>query len=127
MPPKPRAGHKGARSKTRDQAGNRHLDYVTHRGDKDFHEGGHNQRRKRRPYRKGKRRGGSSNAGEYASEGLRKSQFAGPAGGAKAGTYPINTLARARSALRFAHYAPNPAGIRAKVCSKWGDRIKSCQ
>ena len=38
---KPAAGHKGARSKTRDAAGNFHEDYVTHKGDKDFDRDGH--------------------------------------------------------------------------------------
>jgi len=54
---------------------------------------------------------GGSNAGKY--KGV--SEFAGPAGGAPAGTYPINTKARGKSAKKLAHNAPNPKGIIDKV------------
>ena len=37
QPKKPKAGHKGAKSKT--HKGD--MDYTTKRGDKDFHRGGH--------------------------------------------------------------------------------------
>lgn len=56
-----------------------------------------------------RKRPGGSNVGRYP--GVRT--FAGPAGGAPAGSYPLNTLARARSALSYARHAPNPAGIKA--------------
>tara|TARA_R110000764_G_scaffold105474_1_gene191154 strand:+ start:200 stop:358 length:159 start_codon:yes stop_codon:yes gene_type:complete len=45
--------------------------------------------------------------------------FAGPAGGAPKGSYPINTRKRAVSALALAHNAPNPAGIRRAVKKKY--------
>ncbi len=50
---------------------------------------------------------GSSNAGKY--KGVKS--FCGPAGGAAEGTYPVNTLKRAKSALGLAHNAPKPKGI----------------
>lgn len=54
---------------------------------------------------------GGSNAGKY--KGITK--FAGPSGGAPAGTFPINTKAHGESALKLAHNAPKPAGIRKAV------------
>lgn len=60
---------------------------------------------------------GSSSAGKYKT--VSKSEFAGASGGASKFSFPINTLARARNALARAHYAPNPAGIRAKVYAKY--------
>tara|TARA_R100001086_G_C11723615_1_gene227619 strand:+ start:143 stop:349 length:207 start_codon:yes stop_codon:yes gene_type:complete len=58
---------------------------------------------------------GGSNAGKYP----RVKVFAGPSGGAPRGTYPINTRARAKSALQLAHNAPRPAGIRRAVVAKY--------
>ena len=55
---------------------------------------------------------GESNAGKYPN--VKKSDFAGPDG-----TYPINTKARAESALRLAHNSPDEAGIRKKVYAKY--------
>ena len=43
--------HKGRKSRTRKG----HLDFVTHKGDKDFNKGSKRQRKSRRPYRKGKK------------------------------------------------------------------------
>lgn len=60
---------------------------------------------------------GSSNIGKYKK--VAKSDFAGPSGGAAEGTYPINTLKRARAALAYAHNAPRPAGIRRAVYKKY--------
>lgn len=60
---------------------------------------------------------GGSNVGKYKS--LKKSEFAGPAGGAPAGSYPINTKKRAKAALSYAHNAPNPSGIKRKVYAKY--------
>jgi len=55
---------------------------------------------------------GMSNAGKYPR--VKKSDFAGPKG-----TFPINTLARAKSALKLAHNAGNPAAIKRKVYAKY--------
>ena len=60
---------------------------------------------------------GSGNAGKYKT--VSPKDFAGASGGASKYSFPINTLARARNALARAHYAPDPAGIRKKVYSKW--------
>jgi len=67
--------------------------------------------------RRARSKPGGSNVGEYKS--VAKKSFAGPSGGAPAGSYPINTLARAKSALKLAHNAPNPAGIRRAVFKKY--------
>ena len=64
-----------------------------------------------------KRKPGGSNVGKYAS--VAKQSFAGTKGGAPKGSYPINTKKRAESALRLAHNAPNPAGIRRAVYKKY--------
>jgi len=58
---------------------------------------------------------GSSNAGKY--KGVKS--FCGPAGGAAKGTYPVNSLKRAKSAIKLAHNAPNPDGIKNCVYSKF--------
>ena len=55
---------------------------------------------------------GESNAGKYPN--VKKSNFAGPDG-----TYPINTMARAKSALSYAHNAKNPSAIKEKVYQKY--------
>jgi hypothetical protein len=60
-------------------------------------------------------RPGGSNVGRYPNV----KTFAGPSGGSPAGSYPINTLARAKSALKLAHNAPDPAGIRRAVFRKY--------
>lgn len=60
---------------------------------------------------------GGSNVGKYKD--VKASNFAGKAGGAPAGSFPINTRKRAKAALAYAHNAPNPAGIKAKVHSKY--------
>ena len=55
---------------------------------------------------------GGSNAGKYdASEG----PFCGPSGGAPKGTYPVGSLKRAKSAIKLAHNAPRPSGIKSCV------------
>lgn len=64
-------------------------------------------------------RPGGSNVGEY--EDVKKSDFAGPSGGAPSGSYPINTRKRAKAALAYAHNAPNPEGIRRAVHRKYPD------
>lgn len=69
------------------------------------------------------KRPGGSNVGKYKN--VSKSEFAGPKGGAPAGSYPINTEKRAKSALSYAHNAPNPSGIRSAVMSKYPQLGKS--
>ncbi len=58
---------------------------------------------------------GSSNAGKYP--GVKS--FCGPAGGAAEGTFPVNSVERGRSALKLAHNAPNPEGIKKCVYRKY--------
>jgi len=60
---------------------------------------------------------GSSNAGKYKH--VSPKDFAGASGGASKFSFPIPDLAHARNALARAHYAPDPAGIRAKVYRKF--------
>ncbi len=60
---------------------------------------------------------GGSNVGEY--KGVAKKSFCGPAGGSPKGSFPVNSKKRARSALAYAHNAPNPSGIRACVKKKF--------
>lgn len=55
---------------------------------------------------------GMSNIGKYKS--IKPSEFAGPEG-----TFPINSLARARNALARAHFAKSPASIKRKVYAKY--------
>ncbi len=67
--------------------------------------------------RRARKKPGASNVGAYNT--LAKKDFAGTKGGAPKGSYPINTLARAKSALKLAHNAPNPGGIRRAVFKKY--------
>ncbi len=57
---------------------------------------------------------GMSNAGKYKD--VPANDFAGPHG-----TYPINTEARGKSAIKLAHNAADPAAIKAKVYRKYPD------
>jgi len=59
-----------------------------------------------------RKRKGESNAGKYKH--VAEKNFAGPDG-----TFPINTMARARSALSRAHNAKDPAQIRQAVYEKY--------
>ena len=63
------------------------------------------------------KRAGGSNVGEYKK--VAKKDFAGKAGDAPAGSFPINTRKRAKSALSLAHNAPNPAGIKREVYRRY--------
>lgn len=65
---------------------------------------------------------GGSNVGKYKD--VSKKSFAGPKGGAPQGSYPINTLSRAKSALKLAHNAPDPAGIKNAVYKKYPELKK---
>ena len=67
--------------------------------------------------RKAREKPGGSNVGDYPN--VSKGDFCGPAGGAPEGSYPVNTPKRAKSALKLAHNAPNPEGIRACVLKKY--------
>ena len=67
--------------------------------------------------RKARKKPGGSNVGEYKR--VKSGDFCGPAGGAPSGSFPVNTISRARSALKLAHNAPNPAGIRRCVYRKY--------
>ncbi len=60
---------------------------------------------------------GGSNVGEY--KGVSKSNFAGPKGGSPSGSFPINSKKRAKSALKLAHNAPSPSGIKRAVYKKY--------
>lgn len=62
-------------------------------------------------------RAGGSNVGKYKR--VPPKDFAGTAGGAPKGSYPINTEKRAKAALAYAHNAPNPEGIKKKVYAKY--------
>mgnify|MGYP005721905851 FL=1 len=55
---------------------------------------------------------GMSNAGKY--KGVKSDDFAGPNG-----TYPINTLKRAKSAIKLSHFASNPGSIVKNVLKKY--------
>jgi len=60
---------------------------------------------------------GGSNVGKYSD--VKKSDFASSTGGAPKGSFPINTLARAKSALKLAHNAPNATKIKQAVYKKY--------
>lgn len=62
---------------------------------------------------KERKKKGGSNAGKYKN--VSPKEFAGSAGGTSKYSFPIPDLAHARNALARSHFAPNPAGIRAKV------------
>jgi len=60
---------------------------------------------------------GSSNTGEYTN--VSPSNFAGRGGGASPYSFPIDSIAHARSALARAHFAPSPEGIRRAVYKRF--------
>ena len=64
-----------------------------------------------------KKKAGGSNVGKYGK--VPKKDFAGQAGGAPAGSYPIPNISKAKSALKLAHNAPSPEGIKKKVYKKY--------
>ena len=51
-----------------------------------------------------KKKPGGSNVGKYKD--IAKKDFAGPAGGAPQGSYPISTIKKAKAALSYARNAP---------------------
>ena len=60
---------------------------------------------------------GMSNAGKYPN--VKKEDFCGPKG-----TFPVNTLKRAKSALKLAHNAKNPRRIKKCVYAKYPELKK---
>jgi hypothetical protein len=64
-----------------------------------------------------RKKAGGSNVGKYKD--VKASNFAGSAGDAPKYSYPINTKERAKSALKLAHNAPDPEGIKRKVYKKY--------
>lgn len=70
---------------------------------------------------------GGSNVGKkkFASGKKRTGPYAGPSGGAPKGSYPIPDKGHAKSALKLAHHAPNPAGIKAAVYRKYPELKKN--
>ena len=68
---------------------------------------------------------GSSSAGKYKD--VAPSKFAGAAGGASKYSFPIPDLAHARNALARAHYAPDPAALKAKVYRMYPQLKKRAQ
>ncbi len=64
-----------------------------------------------------RKKAGSSNAGKYGD--VSPKNFAGASGGASKYSYPIPNEAKAKSALKLAHYAPNPSGIKSAVYRKF--------
>lgn len=53
---------------------------------------------------------------KYAHKGIHPGQFCGSEGGACPLTFPVNSPQRARAAIAYARYAPNPEGI--KACAR---------
>lgn len=64
-----------------------------------------------------KKKKGSSSTGKYKN--VSPKSFVGAAGGASKYSFPVPDLAHARNALARAHFAPNPAGIKAAVYRKY--------
>ena len=60
---------------------------------------------------------GGSNVGKYKN--VSKGDFCGPAGGSPEGSFPVNSRERAESAIKLAHNAPNPEGIKECVYQKF--------
>jgi hypothetical protein len=71
--------------------------------------------------KKARTKPGGSNVGKktFASGKKRVGPYAGPSGGAPKGSYPIGDLKHGRAALKLAHHAPNPSGIKAAVYKKY--------
>lgn len=65
---------------------------------------------------------GSSNAGKYKH--VAPKDFAGSSGGASKYSFPIHDLAHARNALARAHFAPDPAALKARVYRKYPELKK---
>lgn len=71
--------------------------------------------------RRARTKPGGSNVGNYPDV----KSFAGPSGGAPKGSYPMNNIERGKSAIKLAHNAPNPQGIKNAVYKKYPSLRKS--
>jgi hypothetical protein len=67
--------------------------------------------------KRAQKRPGGSNVGSYKK--VSPKDMAGTEGGAPKGSYPINTKARGKAALKLAHNAPDPSGIKKAVYKKY--------
>lgn len=81
-----------------------------------------NKSTKRTSKRRSRSSPGCSNAAKYARQKIRSTDFCGGEGGACPTSYPVNTKKRARAALAYARYAPNPEGIRSCVRRKMEEK-----
>lgn len=70
---------------------------------------------------KAREKPGGSNVGKkkFASGAPRTGPYAGPSGGAPKGSYPIGDISHGRAAIKLAHNAPNPEGIKREVYKKY--------
>lgn len=66
--------------------------------------------------------GGCTNANRNKYPDVKASDFCGSSGGSCARAYPVNTPGRARAALSYARYAPNPEGIKSCVRRKAAEK-----
>lgn len=75
---------------------------------------------------KAREKPGGSNVGKktFASGEKRVGPYAGPAGGAPKGSYPVNDLKRAKAAILLSGHAPNPQGIKNAVYKKYPELKK---
>ncbi len=64
-----------------------------------------------------RKKAGGSNVGQYKD--VSKKSFCGPSGGSPAGSFPVNSKKRGKAAMKLAHNAPNPEGIKACVKRKF--------
>lgn len=75
---------------------------------------------------KAREKPGGSNVGKktFASGEKRTGPYAGPAGGAPKGSFPIGDKKHALSAIRLSGHAPNPEGIKNAVYKKYPELKK---
>lgn len=71
--------------------------------------------------KKARMKPGGSNVGKkkFADGSKRTGPYAGPSGGAPAGSYPIPDVKHAKAAIKLSGHAPNPSGIKAAVYRKY--------
>ena len=70
---------------------------------------------------KARKKPGGSNVGKktFSDGSKRTGPYAGPAGGAPKGSYPIPDLKHAKAAIKLSGHAPNPGGVKAAVYRKY--------